>query len=154
MYKFYLSLSFAILFTGCQYTTNKDTALDKDHIHLSKIVDTYPRFQNCKEYITTSKEVECFTEQLKTFLNKVLVQRKELILKMDNTEFDLHMSIDRNGQMRIDSLSSIKALNQYHDELQQYLSKRTSSLNLQPALKRGTPVKVKFKMPIDIKYVD
>ena len=114
-------------------------------------VDSYPKFSNCNELLEKSKEVNCFSKELNLFLDKALKNNIALLRKMNTDKINLYISIDRKGNLLIDSL---KHNDTTSNKLIKSINKKTSALNVQPALKRGIPVKVNFKMPVNIEYVD
>lgn len=117
-------------------------------------VDTYPKLPNCKETLKMDKEQDCFLKELNSFMNNALKQRSALLRSVDENDLELYISIDRKGKMQVDSLSISESSNDKINQLINDLNDQVSKLEIQPALKRGTPVKVSFEMPVSIEYID
>ena len=117
-------------------------------------VDSYPKFPECKEYLKKDKEQDCFLKELNSFMDNTLKQRSALLRSVDENDFELYISIDRKGKMQVDSLSISESSNDKINQLINDLNDQVSKLEIQPALKRGTPVKVSFEMPVRVEYID
>lgn len=117
-------------------------------------VDAYPKFPDCKEYLKKDKEQDCFLKELNTFMDRTLKQSSEQLRSIAEDQFQLYISIDRKGKMQVDSLSTSESSPDQVKMLIDDLNEKAGNLEIQPALKRGTPVKVSFEMPVNIKYVD
>ena len=155
MYKFYLISLFFIL--SCNpIDQSKENDQDKklnESIDFSH-VDTYPKFSDCSELLDKNKEVTCFSRELNSFLDKTLKNNVALLRKMNTDKINLYMSINRKGKLNIDSLKHNDQLETWNNKLRYSINEKASKLNVQPALKQGIPVKVNFKMPVNIEYVD
>ena len=117
-------------------------------------VDTYPRFPDCRETLKPDKEQNCFIKELNTFMNNTLKQRSDVLRSVDEKDFELYISIDREGKMQVDSSSISQFSYDKIDQLIIDLNDQAGKLDVQPALKRGTPVKVSFAMPLSIQHID
>ena len=152
MYKFHLIFLFVLL--SCNsIDQNKENDQGKslnESIDFSQL-DSYPQFSNCSELLEKNKEITCFSKQLNLFLDKTLKNNVALLRKINMDKINLYISIDRKGNLQIDSL---KHNDTTGNKLIKSINKKTSALDIQPALKRGIPVKVNFKMPVNIEYVD
>ena len=155
MYKFYFIFLFVFLSCDSIYQ-NKENDRDKklkESIDFSQI-DSYPQFSNCSELLEKSKEVSCFSKELNTLLDKTLKNNQALLRKMNTDKIDFYMSVNRKGKLQVDSLKYDNQLNTSNNKLVNSISKKISNLFIQPALKRGIPVKVNFKMSVNIEYVE
>ena len=117
-------------------------------------VDSYPKFLNCKELLETDKEADCFSKKLNSFLDRALKRHTKLLEKMNTSKMNLHISISREGRLKIDSATGIDTLRIEKNKMLKNINEETSNLNIKPALKRGIPVKVHFKTPVNIKYAN
>lgn len=155
MNKFYLISLFFILSCNSfdQSSKNDEDKKLYESIDFSQ-VDTYPKFSDCDELLEKSKEINCFTSELNTFLDKALKNNIALLREMKTKRIDLFISINRKGKLQIDSLNTNDDLNAKNSKLIKLINEKTSALNIQPALKQGIPVKVNFKMPVNIEYED
>ena len=155
MYKFHFIFLFVLL--SCNsIDQNKQNDQDKslnESIDFSQ-VDSYPQFSNCSELLEKSKEVSCFSTAINSFIDKTLQNKEALLRKMNTDKINLYMSIDRQGKLKIDSLMQNNQSQTQNTKLIHFINQQASNLDVQPALKRGIPVKVNFKMPVNIEYVD
>ena len=131
---------------------NQDEKLDES-IDFSQ-VDSYPKFPDCHELLERKKEVSCFSAELNSFLDKAFKNNTTLLQKINTDKINLYMSIDQSGKLIIDSLKHNDQQNITNSHLIKSINKKTSALRIQPALKHGIPVKVNFKMPVNIEYED
>lgn len=137
-------------------TQNKEKDQNQEFnnsIDFSK-VDAYPKFPNCKELLEKNKEATCFSKKLNSFLDKTLINHSGFLRKTNADKINLYLSINRIGRLKIDSIKWNNKLQTNNNKLIDSINKKASTLNIQPALKRGIPVKVNFKMPVNIKVED
>lgn len=112
-------------------------------------VDNYPLFESCDETISKRGQRECFeSELLKHFLTTL--QEFEFVIdpKVNKTVL-VDFLIDHEGKVSVLHIEKDKKIDVLMPEFNGIVSQSLKNLPpLAPALKRGIPVNVKFRIPI------
>ena len=112
-------------------------------------VDNYPLFENCDEYTSKTSQRECFETELLSHFSATL-QEFEFVIEpgMDTTVF-VDFLIDHEGKITVVQIEKDNDINEVMPEFDGIVSQSLRNLPpLAPALKRGIPVKAKFRIPI------
>lgn len=144
------------MFVSCNFLESKEERTKKIVATTLKeidwsVVDSYPLFDSCDETETKQKQLACFEKEITTYFETSL-NNIDFILKEDqNTKVAIVFIIDATGTIAIDSVENAhfikEQIPQFDSVLQQSLKRIP---RIAPALKRGIPVRTKFKLPINI----
>ncbi|WP_394973647.1 hypothetical protein [uncultured Croceitalea sp.] len=118
-------------------------------------VDTYPLFENCDESVTKQAQKECFQETMLNYFYSAFGDMEFEVEKDINDTLYIDFLIDEHGFMTVLEIQEKDNLKKVVPELTQELSQRLNNLTtVAPALKRGTPVSIKFRLPIVLNTTD
>jgi len=145
-----------LLATSCQYFNTEKISSETFYEEEIKAiewdqVDQYPAFKSCANYTEKAEQKECFESTLGTFVSD-FIRGKNVVTHADlNSTVQLDFIISKSGA--IDSLQIVmdSLLLKKIPKLKDWLTHSIDSLPpLEPALKRGIPVKTKFTLPVHI----
>ena len=108
-------------------------------------VDQFPLFQTCDETASRSAQKACFEKQLHSFFKPYLDTLEFSDADVDTINLSLSVNID--GELKLDSLSSRPSLIEDFKEIIK------QSPKIYPAQKRGIPTKISFQLPIILRTV-
>ena len=114
-------------------------------------VDSYPLFLECDE--TASKEVQkqCFEQQLTTHFENTLREFEFTVDSDRGALVDVIFVIDAKGKISIEKIIKDAAILRQMPEFDGIITQSLKNIPpIAPALKRGIPVKTKFKIPIQL----
>ncbi len=114
-------------------------------------VDNYPLFDNCDETAIKVAQKSCFEQRILAHLSHDLqVFKWESESDIDDVIF-LDFMVDSTGDVAIIDIQNKEILG---EQMEQFSNKIGESLkrlpHVEPALKRGIPVRAKFRIPIFI----
>ncbi len=114
-------------------------------------VDQYPLFLNCDETLPKPEQRDCFQQTLVSHFGETLGGfRFEITQAIIDTIY-IDFLIDQEGAISILDMNSNAAVHKDIPEFEGIVVRSLRNLpELEPALKRGVPVKTKFRMPIVI----
>ena len=136
------------LFESNEEKTQKLVTQELYHIDWSD-VDYYPLFGDCDETASKAQQKTCFEEKL-VFHLSVDLQEFQLVseTKIKDVVF-LDFSIESDGSISILNIDNKEILGNQMADFDSVVTKSLSSLpRIEPALKRGIPVRAKFRIPI------
>lgn len=112
-------------------------------------VDQFPLFEECDEIAIKRVQRECFeTEMLRRFstaFNDTVFMVEQSI----NDTLKVDFVVDEDGFLIIRNIQENSDLEQIIPGFQREVSRRLNDLTtIKPALKRGIPVSIKFRLPI------
>ncbi len=141
-------------FTSCEFFGSKEKKTQKlvDQ-ELREIdfndVDDYPLFDDCDETATKEQQKRCFEEKFFTHLSMALQDFELVADKEINDTILLDFVIESDGDIAILNMGNNMVLGSQKKAFEKLLTKSLNSLpRLEPALKRGVPVRAKFRIPI------
>ncbi len=112
-------------------------------------VDDYPLFDDCDETATKEQQKKCFEEQLLSHLSMALNEFEFTADKKTKDTVFLDFIIENDGSIPILNIENKEALGEQVYEFENVITNSINSLpRLEPALKRGVPVRAKFRVPI------
>ena len=155
MQRLFIAIIFIFLFTSCDFFSSKRISLKNELMVMDTIVDystidVYPMFKNCENLDGKEKQEHCFGTELMEQLKGLIVLNK---IKGPTATYDtiyIDISIAQDNKIRIARINSSDIV---RDKIPNLDSVLTASINLlpalvQPAIKRGIPVKSQYKLPI------
>lgn len=141
-------------FTSCNLFESKEEKTQKlveqelHHIDWSN-VDYYPLFSDCDETASKAQQKTCFEEKL-VFHLSVDLQEFQLIseAKIKDVVF-LDFIVESDGSISIINIENQEIFGNQMEDFNARVVKSLNSLpRIEPALKRGIPVRAKFRIPI------
>ena len=148
------AILFISFFTSCDFISPRDTTRQNeialDTIINYNTVDVYPLFSACNNCDSNVKQNLCFENEL---VNLLKISLKENDLKVNNFKTDtifVDILVDKLGVISMSKIYENPDLIHEIPEIDSILRQKINNLPkaIQPALKRGIPVDVKFKLPV------
>ncbi|MEM0933724.1 MAG: hypothetical protein AAGJ12_14740 [Bacteroidota bacterium] len=142
------------LFSACEFFISKEETtqkmVEKELLQINwDDVDQYPLFDACREDLSKPEQRACFEDTMITQLGKAL---EGLEFEVDNDLNDtvlIDFLIDEDGFITIQNVEEKASV---LNEIENFNSEVTRRLNdfttVAPAIKRGIPVSVRFRLPI------
>tara|TARA_R110002049_G_scaffold72015_5_gene185747 strand:- start:20381 stop:20833 length:453 start_codon:yes stop_codon:yes gene_type:complete len=143
-------------FTSCDFFESKDAKTQKlvnqEMLNIDwNDVDQYPLFSECDETVTKVLQKKCFEETL--FLH-ILSTLQKYEFTVDNEVKDtvyVEFISESNGGITVLNISNSEIFGARTSEFNEKIEQSLNSLpQLEPALKRGIPIRSKFRIPIVI----
>lgn len=111
-------------------------------------VDQYPLFDNCDETATKKAQRDCFQNEMLNHFSQAL-DSLQFDVKTDlNDTMYVDFKIDEHGFITVlnleENLNILKEIEDFNTQI----TGRLKDLTVAPALKRGTPVSLRFRLPI------
>ena len=150
----FLLLFFLISFNSCQYFQSQEKQTEETvRLMLEDVnwndVDEYPLFEDCDETAPKNIQRNCFQE---TMLHYFSSSFEDIALEVEediNDTIYIDFLIDEHGFISVLNIQEKDNVNKVLPKLKEELSTRLNNLRtVAPALKRGAPVSVKFRLPI------
>ncbi len=114
-------------------------------------IDTYPLFLDCDE--TASKEVQrqCFEQKITTHFEETLNEFEFIVDSDDNPTIAVIFVIDTEGEIEILEIEKDRFILKQMPEFEGIVTQSLKTVpEITPALKRGIPVRTKFRIPIQL----
>jgi len=157
-YRLLFTILFVLLFTSCDFisqgnSTHQNLAITSSEIDYT-LVDVYPLFRACNGCDTNTKQNLCFESVLVNSLEKTLNKNKINVNEQIPDTVFVDLLVDRKSKVSITKINASPEIVQAIPNLDSILNNGLNELPeiIQPALKRGIPVEVQFRLPIKIKH--
>lgn len=112
-------------------------------------VDDYPLFDDCDELVSKEVQKKCFEEQLLLHLSADLQEFRLTSEKKIEDVIFLDLMVENNGTVSIVNIENREIFGGQMEDFNNRVAKSLSRLpRIEPALKRGIPVRAKFRIPI------
>ena len=140
--------------TSCGWLVSKDEKTQElVQQELSEIdfdvVDSYPLFENCDETVTLAGQRQCFEQEVLANYSKILNQYEFVLDPTADRNVFVDFLVDRDGAVSVLNIEKDDSIDEQMPEFNQLITQGLEDLPpLAPALKRGIPVKAKFRIPI------
>lgn len=140
--------------TSCGWITSKEKKTQElVQKELQEIdfdeVDSYPLFENCDETQTPTGQRECFEQQVLANCSQILNQYEFVLGATANKNVYVDFLVDQDGKVSVLHIEKDSSIDEQMPEFDQLITQGLEELPpLAPALKRGIPVKTKFRIPI------
>lgn len=150
----FLAICILCSLASCNFFESADTKTQKlVNKELQSIdwtaIDHYPLFNNCDENASKAQQKKCFIETLSFHFKMGLQDFQPVIKEAIQDSIFIDFIVEQTGDIAITNISNEEV---FKEEAQEFNNKITNSLNslprIEPALKRGIPVKTKFRIPI------
>ena len=150
----FLFLFLPMILVSCEYFRSQETQTDQMvNDELLAIdwndVDQYPLFENCDETAAKDEQKDCFQTQMTNYFASAFDDMEFQVDQDMNDTIRIDFLIDEHGFMTVLEIQEKNEVNQTLPNLKEELSKRLNDLStVAPALKRSTPVSIKFTLPL------
>ncbi|WP_298793892.1 hypothetical protein [uncultured Allomuricauda sp.] len=146
-------LMFLGLFTSCElFKSKEEQTKNRVNEELLAIdwndVDQYPLFEGCDE--TAPKEIQrdCFQNEMLKIASDTL---DSLSFEVDNDLEDtlyIDFEVDEHGFISILEMEEKQSVLNEIADFNEQITERLNNLTVAPALKRGIPVGLRFRLPL------
>ncbi|KAA2218758.1 hypothetical protein [Maribacter flavus] len=114
-------------------------------------VDSYPLFMECDETASKEAQRKCFEHQLTTHFENTLREFEFTVDSDRGALVDVIFVIDAKGKISVEKIIKDAAILRQMPEFDGIITQSLKNIPpIAPALKRGIPVKTKFKIPIQL----
>ncbi|WP_420602962.1 hypothetical protein [Flagellimonas sp.] len=146
-------LSFLGLFTSCELFTSKEEQtkkkVDEELLAIDwNDVDQYPLFDGCDETVSKQIQRECFQNKMLQIAADTL---DSLSFEVENDLEDtlyIDFKVDEHGFISILEIEEKQTILNEIADFNEQISERLVDLTVAPALKRGMPVSLRFRLPL------
>jgi hypothetical protein len=145
---------FILVFSTCDLVSPNRSSIDNfavlDTVIDYNKVDVYPLLAACTNCDTSIQQNQCFETEFVKSLERIVNKNKiEVDKKVNDTVF-VDILVDYSGRISILKINRneelLKNIPNFNYILQQSIDQLPAAI--QPSLKRGIPVNVKFKLPV------
>ncbi|MCW5518570.1 hypothetical protein J1N09_01875 [Aureitalea sp. L0-47] len=149
-------LSLLFLLTSCQFfeteKISSETFYEQDIKTIDwNDVDQYPAFPNCTDLIDKEEQKRCFSDEIRNALSGI---KNETAIGLDATFIDtiwVRLHVSETSKLSVTEIEMDSLLTRYFPNFKSEVIRRIDSLQLvEPANKKGVPVKTEFSLPIVI----
>lgn len=114
-------------------------------------IDQFPLFEGCDELASKEVQKKCFEEMLLLHYSEILGDFEFVLDRKIKDTIRIDVLIDNKGLISILHIEQDSIVNSQIPGFNGIISRGIKSLpKLKPALKRGIPVKAKFRIPLVI----
>lgn len=147
-------LIFLFLISSCGYLASTE---DKTNVLVNKELqeidwaelDNYPLFDTCDETVSKALQRYCFEQEFLKYCAKTLQEFEFEFDTLANPKVSVDFVIDQDGRITDVKIEKDLAIEEQMPQFEQIISNGLKNMPaLGPALKRGLPVKAKFRIPI------
>lgn len=141
-------------FTSCSLFESRESKTQKlVERELQQIdwtdVDDYPLFSDCDETVSKALQKTCFEEKLILHLSTGLQDFQLTSEKQVKDVIFLDFMIENDGNVSILNIENKELFGNQMAEFNRRIEESIDGLpRIEPALKRGVPVRAKFRIPI------
>ena len=112
-------------------------------------VDHYPLFEECDELMTRPTQKKCFENTITTHLRERMKTYGFEMKDSIQTVVYMDLIVDRDGIIKIADMEQNTRVLEQIPEFNRLMQREINALpQVEPALKQGVPVNVKFRIPI------
>lgn len=140
--------------TSCDFFTSKEEKTSElVNEQLQQIdwsdVDNYPLFANCDETVSKLAQRRCFENELLKHCSKTLTEFDYYIDATTDPKVLVDLLVDQDGHISVITIKKDSTIDTQMPKFDQIITQAIKNIPpLAPALKRGIPVKAKFRIPI------
>jgi hypothetical protein len=114
-------------------------------------VDQYPLFDSCDETVSKQEQKACFESTLLQNFAMALQDVDFILNKEIQTTLYVDFLVDANGEISVLEIDRDSLLEEQLPEFNGIITQSLNSLpNPAPALKRGIPVRTRFRLPLQL----
>jgi len=151
-----IAIFILLFFTSCDFFSPDRSMPQGQEILSTEVdyntVDVYPLFRACNNCDAYEKQNLCFENVLVNNLEKIL-NKNEIIAQKDvfGPVF-IDLLISKTGKVKITEINTSQEIRTAYPEIDKIVKEGIDKLPaiIQPALKRGIPVEVQFRLQINL----
>ena len=144
------AMSACSLFSSKEKRTQKLVAKEMEQIDWNTL-DHYPLFDECDELMTADMQRKCFEETLIKKLSNGLATYQLELQDQVSTFIYIDILVDMEGKIRVADMERNQEILAQLPDFNRMIQREVNELpQVEPALKRGVPVNVKFRIPIEL----
>lgn len=114
-------------------------------------VDQYPLFDSCDETVSKQEQKACFESTLLQNLAMAMQDVDFVLNKEVQTTLYVDFLVDANGEISVLEIDRDSLLEKQLPKFNGIITQSLNSLpNPAPALKRGIPVRTRFRLPLQL----
>ena len=152
MRKFLLFSSVALL-ASCELFMSKEDQTQKlvDDELLSidwNDVDKYPLFEACDEMAPKEIQRDCFQAEMVQIASQALDSLSFEVQNDLNDTIVIEFKVDEHGFITIEQIGDNSQVLEEIDGLNDQIRNKLKDLTVAPAIKRGSPVSMRFRIPV------
>lgn len=142
------------LLTSCDWFVSKEAKtqelVNQEMLEIDwSDVDNYPLFENCDETLSKTRQRECFEEALLAHCAKTMGEFEYVFSQGTDATVQVDFLVDQKGRISVLKIEKDPSIDAQMPEFDQIINESLKNMPpLAPALKRGIPVKAKFRIPI------
>ena len=138
------------LFSSKEKRTQKLVAKEMEQIDWNTL-DHYPLFVECDELMTAETQRSCFEESLVKKLSDGLSAYDLVLENQVSTVIYIDLLVDMEGKIKVVDMERNPDILAQIPDFNRMIQREVNELpKVEPALKRGVPVNVKFRIPIEL----
>ncbi|MBT8234568.1 MAG: hypothetical protein KJO04_00100 [Bacteroidia bacterium] len=138
------------LFSSKEKRTQKLVAKEMEQIDWNTL-DHYPLFVECDELMTVETQRSCFEESLVKKLSEGLAEYELVLEDQVTTVIFIDLLVDMEGKIKVVDMERNPDILAQIPDFNRMIQREVNELpKVEPALKRGVPVNVKFRIPIEL----
>ena len=138
------------LFSSKEKRTQRLVAKEMEQIDWNTL-DHYPLFVECDELMTAETQRRCFEESLVKKLSNGLSEYDLIFKDQVNTVIYIDLIVDMEGKIKVADIERNSDVLAQIPDFDRIIQREINELpQVEPALKRGVPVNVKFRVPIEL----
>jgi len=112
-------------------------------------VDKYPLFADCDELVSKQEQKKCFMTTLLRHFSDTLHESEFVVQEEIRDTIFVDFMMEDTGSITLMNIHNAEKVNEQLPDFDNQIEKSLSSLpKIEPALKRGIPVRAKFRIPI------
>lgn len=143
-------MSSCSLFSSKEKRTQKLVAKEMEQIDWNTL-DHYPLFDECDELMTAETQRSCFEDTLVKKLSEGLASYELELQDQVSTFIYIDVLVDIEGKIRVADMERNQEILAQLPDFNRMIQREVNELpQVEPALKRGVPVNVKFRIPIEL----
>ncbi|KQC30150.1 hypothetical protein [Flagellimonas eckloniae] len=149
----FLLISCLALFASCELFMSKEDKTQRIvNEELLAIdwndVDQYPLFDNCDETAAKQAQRDCFQSEILNHFSQALDSLQFQVDTDLNDTLYVDFLVDEHGFITVLNIEENPNILNEIEEFNAEVTSRLRDLTVAPALKRGTPVSLRFRLPI------
>ncbi len=154
MRRFWLFLLLMGVLQACEYFQSKEEKtrqlVNDELLGINwNDVDQYPLFDNCDETSEKPAQLRCFQEEMMRHMVDTLQGLEYQVSQDLNDTIKVDLLIDEHGFIRVTNIQDNHRVQETLPNFNEEVTRRLNDLTtVAPALKRGMPVSMKFRLPI------
>ncbi|MFH6602489.1 hypothetical protein ACEZ3G_03305 [Maribacter algicola] len=114
-------------------------------------VDNYPLFENCDELSNKSAQKDCFKNEVIKHFTTTLQEFEFVLNEGINATIYVDFIVDQEGNIEVLNIEKSRMIDLQMPEFDGIIVQGLKGLpEIAPALKRGVPVKSKYRIPIEL----